>query len=989
MDSSEPQVQPAPSEPLRPEITPAAAKPRGRKVLIVLVVVAILVIAGLATFFVLYLGSGSIFVTSNNQFIPAGGSTSFTATVTPPPFVSSTGMQWDFGDGNKQSSTGDTIAHTYANPGNYFVLSTASLSNGKTVDNAQGLFPVQVGAAPVTNPNPLGTTTSLGALSFNKTQSSPGAPFIGAGGHIAFVGAVAQPPDFAFDDLVDPVANSWINYTWQVTKLIIDFGDGSTPTTNNSRVDDPTTNTLVADAYTISHTYNSGGIHSVSLTVTTGNFSAAQTNSTPAQPVLTATGQSQTTVVGLTVAVGSYREITYSGNVIKPGIITNMEAVTGGYTTLDPALDYESTGFEVISNIYETLLAYNGTSTSNFVPVIADQIPTVANGRVSPDFMNYTFHIRQGLKFSNGDSVTAWDVKYSISRTMLFNSGSPFPPGWIISQFFVPGTFISGLTNPDGSINATQTFDVVDGAVSVNNNTQMVTFHLISPAPPLLFSQVIADPLGAGIMDHLWLESTGPKLIWNPAGFVDYEKYSALANYVPAWRNGAVGSGPFMIDYVANPDSVVLKPNPGFQVLPGVQAATVSKVVLQYVADASTRELSLESGQADIAGIPSAHFDVAKRLSGQGLIKIQFNPTLNMFWWNFNLEIYKSTIGPNSNPYGNEVPSNFFVELNMRKAFAYAYNYGQYIDQILGNKKFNATFGTPFNGIIPSGMIGYQDLSSLNVFDMTLAHQYYNQTAWVRDHGWATSGFKISINVETADIVDRAAAAAWAQNIEQLAPGITVQIKPISFEEMITNSVPHTDPMGIYFLGWLADYPFPTDYTLPMLLPADSPVTSSTPDGGTYPNANGYNIQYLAADPNGTRGSIDQVASSRNIRNWILDSISAPNATNVNQVVIDSQQAQQAFANLWYYVPAFQQYTFFSFRTWITGMDLELNPTLGGADLLYNLITKPSTTTTSGSPAGYFVATGVPFSVVATAAAVSRMALAPFGGRTFERGWQL
>src|SRR6266571_4594901 len=480
VESSEPQVEPVPSEPLRPEITPTAPKPRRRKMLVVLIVVAIIIIAAVATFFVLYLGSGSIFVTSNSQFIPAGGSTSFTATVTPPPFVSSTGMQWDFGDGNKQSSTGDTIAHTYANPGNYFVLSTASLSNGKTVDNARGLFPVQVGAAPVTNPNPLGTTSALGALAFNRTASTPDAPFIAVGGHIAFVAAVAQPPDFQFDDLVDSVANSWVNYTWQVTRLTINFGDGSTPATNNSRLENATTNTLVADPYMISHTYNSGGIFSVSLTVTTGNFSAAQTNSTPAHPVLTATGQSQTTVVGLTVAVGSYREITYSGNVIKPGIITNMEAVTGGYTTLDPALDYESTGFEVISNIYETLLAYNGTSTSNFVPVVADQIPTVANGRVSPDFMNYTFHIRQGLKFSNGDAITAWDVKYSISRTMLFDSGSPFPPGWIISQFLVPGTFISSLTNPPGcdltkpgcSLDAAKTFSVVDGAIEVDNASQ-------------------------------------------------------------------------------------------------------------------------------------------------------------------------------------------------------------------------------------------------------------------------------------------------------------------------------------------------------------------------------------------------------------------------------------------------------------------------------------------------------------------------------------
>ena len=936
--------------------------------LVVLVVVAILIIAALATFFVLYLGSGSIFVTSNSQFIPAGGSTSFTATVTPPPFVSATGTQWDFGDGNKQSSTGDTIAHTYANPGNYFVLSTASLSNGKTVDNAQGLFPIQVGAAPVTNPSPLGTTTALGALAFNRTSSSSGAPFIAVGGHVAFVGAVAQPPTFSWNDLVDPLANSWVNYTWQVTQVRIDVGDGTAPTTNAS-----------ADPFPVTHTYATGGIFAATFQVTTGNFSAAQTNGTPANPTPTPTGATQTTTVGLTIAVGAYRAITYSGNVIKPGIITTMEAVTGGYTSLDPALDYESVGFEVLANIYETLIAYNGTSTENFVPVVADTLPTVANGGVTPDFMNYTFHIRPGLKFSNGDAITAWDVKYSITRTMLFNSGSPFPPGWIISQFLVPGTFISGLTT------AAEVFSAADGAIGIDNASQTVTFHLTSPAPPLLFYQVVADPLGAAIVDHSWLESTGPRLVWNPAGFLDYEKYSALANYVPAWRNGAVGSGPYMIDYVANPDSVVLKPNPNFQVLPGVPAATVSKVVLQYVADASTRELSLESGQADITTYnPSNRFDVAKRLQGLGLIRIQFEPTLNEFWWNFNLEIYKSAVGSSANPYGNQVPPDFFVDLNMRKAFAYAFNYGQYFDQILGNKKFNATFGTPFNGIIPSGMIGYQDLSSLNVFDLAQAKTYYNQTAWVRDHGWAASGFTIAINVETADTVNRAAAAAWAQNIEQLAPGITVLIKPISFEEMITNSVPHQNPMGIYYLGWLADYPFPTDYTLPMLLPADSPVNSTTPNGGTYPNANGYNIQYLAADPNGT----NQVAASTNIRNWILDSISAPNATIVNQVVIDSQQAQQAFANLWYYVPAFQQYTFYTFRTWITGMENELNPTLGGTDLLYNLITKPSTTTTSAANA-MLVSTGVPLSAFVSAAPPERMALVQFGGRLFERGWQL
>ena len=504
--------------------------------LIAVVIVAIIIIAALGGFAFVYLGAGSIFVTSNNQFIPAGESTAFTATVTTPAFVSSTGVSWNFGDGSMtQTTTSDSIAHTFANPGNYFVFAAASLSNGKTTDNSQRLFPVQVGAAPVANPNPLGTTNSLGALTFNKTLSSSGAPFIATAGHIVFVGAAAQAPTFEYDNLDSAASNTWTNYTWQDTKLTLNFGDGSTPATNNSRVDDAATNTLVADPYQISHTYNSAGIFTVTLTVTTGNFSATQVDGVPADPFKTPTGQTVTTTVGLTVAVGSYRLLTYSGNVINPGIITYMEAVTGGYTTLDPALDYESTGFEIIANVYQTLLAYNGTSTSDLVPVLADQIPTVANGQVSPDFMSYTFHIRQGLKFSNGNPVTPWDVKYSITRTMLFNSGSPFPNGWIVSQFFVPGTYVAGLTGAE-------TFAAVNNAISVNNASQTVTFHLLSPAPPLLFYQVVAGPLGAGIVDHLWLESVGPKLVWTPAGFLDYEKYSFIQNYPGPWRNGAVGS---------------------------------------------------------------------------------------------------------------------------------------------------------------------------------------------------------------------------------------------------------------------------------------------------------------------------------------------------------------------------------------------------------------------------------------------------------------
>src|SRR5438034_396917 len=328
MQPTESQMEPGPSGPSAPEITPVAPKRKLPKMYVVLIIVAVIIIAGLGAFAFVYLGSGSLLVTSNSQFVAAGGSTTFSATVTPPAFVSKTGLQWDFGDGQKQTTTTDSIDHAYANPGNYFVLASASLSNGKTTDNSQGLFPIQVGAPPApANPNPLGTTNSLGALVFNKTLSSSGAPFIAAGGHIVFVGAVAQPPTFKYDQQVDPVANRWTNYTWNVIKIKLDFGDGSAAVTNGT---DNVAITGDEPTITSDHTYANGGIFVATLQVITGNFSATQTNSTPADPPLVPTGQpTETTTVGQTVAVGSYHPLAYSGNVIKPGIITNVVVSVG------------------------------------------------------------------------------------------------------------------------------------------------------------------------------------------------------------------------------------------------------------------------------------------------------------------------------------------------------------------------------------------------------------------------------------------------------------------------------------------------------------------------------------------------------------------------------------------------------------------------------------------------------------------------------------
>ncbi len=899
-----------------------------------IIVVAVIVIAALAVVAIYYTGTGTISVTTSGTVVAAQQSIALNATVTPPALVSAGPVDWNFGDGATVAAGAADQAHTFQYPGQYFIYVGSTLGNGKRIDNAAHLFALTVVPPNVANPNPLGSTAAYAVLAINKTASSAGAPNLASGGSLAYAADIQQAPTFSYSTTATN-GTAWTNYTWGVISMTIDYGDGSTPVVNATT--DPFGNPI--QAYTGTHTFSTDGIYTMTVAITTQNYSATQYNGVPASPAeIAVPGASNTitTKVAQTITVGSYS--LPSIQVLNPGTIINMEAETGGYFSLDPSLDYESVGFEIIGNVYETLLAYNGTQTDSFVPVIATSIPTVANGGITPDYMNYTFHIRSGLHFSynNGvDPITAWDVKYSITRTMLFDSGSPFPPGWIVSQYLVPGTFVPT------PINATM-YQAIYNAISVDNATQTVTFHLQLPAPPTLFYQVVSDPLGTAVIDHKWLEATGPALVWSPSGFTDYEVYSYAPTYISAWRNGAAGSGPFIVQYENNPNEVVLVPNPYFTPLYGVKAAdpSVQKVILEYVGSDSVRELSLGSGQADIAGISSAHFNVVKNLVSQGLINTQFVSTLNLFWWNFNMDIYQS--GTSQNLYGNMVPPDFFVDINMRKAFFYAFDFQQYLNTFLGNGVYGVNFGTTYNGMIPNGMIGYQNLNAFNVHDMTKAKAAFQNTTWYKT---GHHGFTITINPPTADPVDEEAAAAWAQNIAQLDTGITVNVEAISFTDAIGNSVAWGDPMAIYFLGWLPDYPFPTDYTVPMLLPSTGTVgVTSSANGGTYPNANNLNIPYFAADANGT----NQVAQLQKMHDLIIDTITT-NATNVPVVVNESEQAALISANLYLYVPAEQQNTFFSYRTWVSGMSLETNPVLGGTDLLYNLLTKSTGSTSAAS----------------------------------------
>ena len=77
-----------------------------------------------------------------------------------------------------------------------------------------------------------------------------------------------------------------------------------------------------------------------------------------------------------------------------------------------------SDGARILSNIYETLVVYDD---GELIPVLATSWKGSEDGKV------WTFKLRQGVKFHNGESFNAVAVKYSLDRIQRMGEG----PAWM------------------------------------------------------------------------------------------------------------------------------------------------------------------------------------------------------------------------------------------------------------------------------------------------------------------------------------------------------------------------------------------------------------------------------------------------------------------------------------------------------------------------------------------------------------------------------
>ena len=515
---------------------------------------------------------------------------------------------FNFGDGTSNTSSTPTIDHAYTSPG-YYIISVTADVNGVVHDNAHSLVLVSVALSYASDS--LGTIpTELGAIVSNSTSSVNPTALIHIGQNVTFQGTYTLAP-------TNPL------YTLGLPRIISSGGTIS-GATNNSQGAKATVSFSKAGTYEV--TYVGSGVSPGSPT--------AYKNYTWTVEVAPST--ENFAFASSSVAVDPH-----------PGQIISYELYSGGATTFDPAIDYDLAGYEVVGNIYQQLVFYNGSAagpaSSDFIPEIATCVPgssqcaALYGGDDLINGDNYTFVISSAPQFYDPyDSVNgvhpSWgvypsDVLFSILRTMGF-SLYPYPlftNGWIITQSLLPAgnaTWDNGLhatfNNTPQQMFAAMTLNGTDcPAVALTQEHGCITFHANASnsygSSWPFFLELISDQQGGSIVPCGWFSmpsqgqgipgwtldnasDQGPHPCRAPTpaqiaaipatGFDDWEQnyYNAVTGvYAGNTQWRTVGSGPYYLSGFQLGESYGLAANPAYQSNPLCTWSACQPPAKQYV----------------------------------------------------------------------------------------------------------------------------------------------------------------------------------------------------------------------------------------------------------------------------------------------------------------------------------------------------------------------------------------------------------------------
>ncbi len=259
----------------------------------------------------------------------------------------------------------------------------------------------------------------------------------------------------------------------------------------------------------------------------------------------------------------------------------------------------------------------------NLVPELATEVPSASNGGISADGLTITYHLKPGLKWSDGQPLTSKDVLYTWQSQVDPKNNPISRAGW---------DKISGIDTPD-------------------DTTAVVHFSVLYPAWYTIFAVGAQGASGGLLPAHILQGKTG------------LEKD-------PEIHSPTVVAGPFMIKEWIAGDHMTLVPNPNW----GGDKPKLDQLNIKFVPDPTTALAALKTGDVDFnPDFTESDIPTLKALEPNVHLLVGQTPSFEHLF--FNLGITDSKIkGPDGKIIGNSDVAGFcpFQDVNVRKAFMLA-----------------------------------------------------------------------------------------------------------------------------------------------------------------------------------------------------------------------------------------------------------------------------------------------------------------------------
>lgn len=402
---------------------------------------------------------------------------------------------------------------------------------------------------------------------------------------------------------------------------------------------------------------------------------------------------------------------------------------------------------------------------------------------VSKDQKTYTFHLRKGAKWSNGEEVTAKDFVFAWNQHFNARTGAPYASTWM--------TKIAGA---EDIFNAT--------AEKVDPKDEKSDYKMAEADIP----KYMEEHAGWKAIDDYTFQVTftGPfqyavVLMAFPSFFPvnqkAYEEAGGNNNYGTDADKLAY-NGPFTITSWAHEDSIVLEKNPDYWNAKNIK---LDKITMRMIGQETTAINEFNNGSIDMIGLTGDNIKQFKNAQG-------FDDG-GAWYFEFNSKV---------NPFNNA---------KVRKALTLGVDAQAMIDTIVKNDSKVATTFTP-----PAVAQGEFTEYCGDLFKHITNNDYSEAKALLeeglKEEGLTVAEFSPELLCDDSSAAKQQAEFLQAQLKEHL--GVTLNIRQVTYNARL-DAMDQGD-FEIVFAGWSPDYNDPMTYL-------DMWVTGNGNNHGKWSNA--------------------------------------------------------------------------------------------------------------------------------------------------------